>query len=236
MRSNKIPSSTTVSPTAQCERADSRSAKGTPSGILGIRLSRPPRDRRAWLWRNGWTPERPDPVISRRISHGAISFTTSPLVGLQENTVTDGSLLHSMAVSSSTRMPSRHARNAWLLLASSVLIPLVASAEGSPRVLECSFLKSCDAVGTCRPDAGKVRFRMEPVVVNAAGAGRYTIRYGTTSAPMQAISAVTPFVWTVAGERNTLLASSDTAFLWHQVKLEPTPQAMIRFMKCRFRE
>lgn len=112
----------------------------------------------------------------------------------------------------------------------------VLRAEGAARVLDCMLVRVCDAGGNCEAGAGHTVFRMEPIDTDSDGAGRYTLGYGDVRSDMQALSAVGPFVWATAGERHTLLASSESAFLWHALALAPSPVATIRFLECSFRQ
>jgi hypothetical protein len=77
---------------------------------------------------------------------------------------------------------------------------------------------------------------MEPVDVRAGNPGRYTIGYGDTKAQMVAMSDAGPFLWTVGEERDGLLASSETQWLWHRLTLDPAPEATIRFLTCSFEQ
>lgn len=77
---------------------------------------------------------------------------------------------------------------------------------------------------------------MEPVEIGADGAGRYRLTYGDSEAAMEALSASGPFFWAIGEERDTLLASSETDFLWHRLEIDPAPQATIRFLTCTFRQ
>jgi hypothetical protein len=116
------------------------------------------------------------------------------------------------------------------------IFPSTGGAEGAVRLLDCSVARVCNAAGACEPGSGEVAFRMEPVDASADGSGRYSLSYGDTRAEMQALSNAGPFVWTVGTERHTLLASSDTEFLWHRLTLDPAPRATIRFLTCAFRQ
>jgi hypothetical protein len=61
-------------------------------------------------------------------------------------------------------------------------------------------------------------------------------RYESVDAEVAASSAAGPFVWDVGNERHTLIASSETEFLWHALTLAPAPTAQIRFLRCIFRQ
>jgi hypothetical protein len=115
-----------------------------------------------------------------------------------------------------------------------VLLPVGAWAEGAVRLLDCAVARVCDAAGACDSGTERVTFRMEPVETAADGSGRYGLTYGGTEADMDALSAAGPFLWTVGPERNALLASSETRFLWHRLTLEPAPEATVRFLECTF--
>lgn len=123
------------------------------------------------------------------------------------------------------------------LAGSSILIlaawlPSAAWAEGAVRLLDCTVTRVCSADGDCKPGTGRVSFRMEPVETDADGSGRYALSYGDVEADMRALSAAGPFFWTLAQQRNTLIASSDTQFLWHELELEAAPEATVRFLTC----
>ena len=124
----------------------------------------------------------------------------------------------------------------WPLALLVTLIPAIVKAEGAVRLLDCSIVKVCDGTGECRAESRKLNFRMEPITVQSDGSGRYTLRYGTSAATMEASSTAGPFLWKVREQRNALLASSETEFLWHQLELDPTPRATIRFLKCSFHQ
>jgi hypothetical protein len=113
-------------------------------------------------------------------------------------------------------------------------LPVAGWSEGAVRSLDCTVASVCDAAGRCEADSGEVLFRMEPVDTASDGSGRYLLRYGDTEAEMDALSDAGPFVWTVGSERDALLASSDTEFLWHRLTLDPAPAATIRFLSCTF--
>ena len=122
---------------------------------------------------------------------------------------------------------------AWLpLLCGGINLAL---AEGAVRVLECKSVQLCDTTGTCAAAAGEVVFRMTPVSVDADGAGSFTMQYDSSLADMQALSGVGPWYWVSRQQRHTLLASSDTRFVWHTLSLTPEPEAQTRFLNCSFR-
>lgn len=112
------------------------------------------------------------------------------------------------------------------------LLPALAQAEGAVRVLDCNTTQVCDAAGTCEAASDAVIFRMSPESLSADGSGTYKISYQDIEADMQASAEAGPFYWTRDVERNTLLASSETRFLWHKLQLAPTPQASILFLDC----
>lgn len=109
-----------------------------------------------------------------------------------------------------------------------------APAEGAVRRLDCVSAQVCDAAGECEPDSLPIAFRLEPTETAADGSGRYTMVYGDTRAAMQALSDIGPFHWTAGSERHTLVASSETQFLWHRLVIEPAPAATVRFLICAF--
>jgi hypothetical protein len=116
------------------------------------------------------------------------------------------------------------------------LLPGLVLSEGAVRLLECTVTQVCDGGGACETASGGVSFRMEPVEREASGAMRYALSYGDTQADMLAVSDAGPFIWTVRDERNALLASSQTQWLWHRLTLDPAPAATIRFLTCSFRQ
>lgn len=125
---------------------------------------------------------------------------------------------------------------ALLFTAVAALVPAIARAEGAVRILDCSVVQVCNAAGKCGPGSGQVTFRTEPVSLAADGSGIYTLSYGGIEARMEAQSPAGPFFWTVGNERDTLLASSETQFLWHQLKFERVPEATVAFLQCAFRQ
>lgn len=108
--------------------------------------------------------------------------------------------------------------------------------EGAVRLLDCRVVRVCDAAGNCEAATDAVAFRMEPVQVGQDGSGRYELQYGDTETAMNSGSEIGPFVWTVGEERHTLLASSETNFLWHRLTLDPLPAATVRFLTCAIRQ
>ena len=115
-----------------------------------------------------------------------------------------------------------------------LVAPASAWAEGALRLLECRLQQACDSSATCEPADGEVEFSMEPLELDANGSGSYNINYDDNEAEMQARSFAGPFLWTVNGEMHSLLANSETSFLWHRLAFEPTPEATITFMACEF--
>ena len=116
------------------------------------------------------------------------------------------------------------------------LMPNAVWGEGAVRLLDCRVAQACNAAGSCQAASGAVAFRMEPVQVGLDGSGRYQLHYGDTEAAMDALSDVGPFVWTVGEERHTLLASSETNFLWHRLTLDPVPAGTVHFLTCTIRQ
>jgi hypothetical protein len=116
------------------------------------------------------------------------------------------------------------------------LAPSILPAEGAVKLLDCEITRICDAAGACTAGRDEVSFRMEPIELGAAGAGRYSLGYGGTQVEMQAMSDTGPFLWNRDSERHALLASSETGWLWHQLTLEPSPGSTIRFMSCSFQQ
>lgn len=116
-----------------------------------------------------------------------------------------------------------------------VVVPAVVRAEGAVRVLDCKVTQICDAAGVCQAASEEVSFRMAPEKLSEDGAGTYEISYRDIKASMQASSYAGPFYWTTGAERNTLLASSETQFLWHRLRLEPAPETKVHFLECAVR-
>lgn len=106
--------------------------------------------------------------------------------------------------------------------------------EGAVKLLDCSVALVCDADGSCEAGSELVTFRMEPLETEVGGAGRYTIRYADVETAMEAVSDIGPFFWTVGGERDTLVASGETKWLWHRLTVDGGPEAAIRFLTCSF--
>jgi hypothetical protein len=115
-----------------------------------------------------------------------------------------------------------------------MLAPGVAWTEGAVRHFDCALVRACDSSGSCTPESGKVIFSMAPVSIAPDGSGRFEIKYGSVSAPMQALSDVGPFHWKVGDEQNTLLLNSEREMLWHQLNIGASATANVRFMTCRY--
>jgi hypothetical protein len=111
-----------------------------------------------------------------------------------------------------------------------------AVAEGAVRQLDCRVAQVCDGAGRCRAGTGNIAFTIAPVSLAAGGAGRYTVDYGDVrAAAAEAWSDAGPFFWLVGSERNTLVASSETEWLWHRLSIEPAPRATVSFLSCWLR-
>jgi hypothetical protein len=116
----------------------------------------------------------------------------------------------------------------------SLMLPFAhAWAEGGVRRFDCTVVRTCDSAGTCNAGSETMTFSLAPASLSADGSGQYEIRYASVRASMQAVSDVGPFYWRSGEEQNTLLMSSDSQLLWHQLHLSPTPAAKIRFLSCR---
>jgi len=115
-----------------------------------------------------------------------------------------------------------------------ILTPLPTLAEGAMRILECSIEKQCDSSVACTPDSGDQVFNMEPIMLDETGAGSYQISYANNSYEMKAMSYAGPFIWNTGGETHTLLANSETKFLWHRLSFSAKPEASIQFLNCAF--
>jgi hypothetical protein len=121
-------------------------------------------------------------------------------------------------------------------LALAVLLPALGQSEGARKRLDCRIVRVCDAAGVCTAGAGDIVFAMEPIELETAGAGHYTLSYAGTEAEMKAESDAGPFLWSVGRERHALIASSETEWLWHELEFDPGPQATIRFLECAFEQ
>jgi hypothetical protein len=122
------------------------------------------------------------------------------------------------------------------VVALAVLLPALGQSEGARKRLDCQIVRVCDAGGACSAGTGKIVFAMEPIELETAGAGRYTLTYAGTEAEMKAESDAGPFLWSVGRERHALIASSETEWLWHELAFDPGPQATIRFLECAFEQ
>jgi hypothetical protein len=116
------------------------------------------------------------------------------------------------------------------------LLPSAGWGEGAVRLFDCTVVQVCNSAGRCEEGSDAVAFRMEPVEVGPDGGGRYDLKYEETEAAMDALSDAGPFVWVVGGQRNTLLVSSETQMLWHQLTLNSAPVATVRFLTCTIRQ
>ena len=123
-----------------------------------------------------------------------------------------------------------------LLIPCLLLLPCLAWAEGAVRVFDCNVTQACDAEGACETTSDQINFRMTPGNLREDGSGDYQVSYRDVEADMNASSDAGPFYWTTGNERNTLLASSETHFLWHKLTLAPTPTTNIYFLSCMLRQ
>jgi hypothetical protein len=130
------------------------------------------------------------------------------------------------------RSPLPRALRAFCLL----LLPNLGWAEGAVRVLDCEVTQTCDASGACAMASERVSFRMTPENLREDGSGQYQISYRNVQAGMEARSYAGPFYWTSGTEQNTLLASSETLFLWHRLTVNPAPDASVNFLNCTFQQ
>ena len=120
------------------------------------------------------------------------------------------------------------------LVSAAALFSDTALGEGAVRVLDCTVAQQCDARGECEATTRRVTFTMEPQDREEGGATRYALGYDQVRAEMRALSDIGPFLWASPQERNTLLASSDTHWLWHRLTLDPVPAATVSFLVCTF--
>lgn len=133
------------------------------------------------------------------------------------------------------RGSARRARGRLLALVVAFCGAVNVGAEGARLRLECTVVRVCDARGACEPGAGAIEFRLAPLGLDADRGGRYTLEYDGGRAEAEAPSEAGPFLWTIGTERNALLASSETEWLWHRLTVEPAPQATVRFLECAVR-
>lgn len=126
-------------------------------------------------------------------------------------------------------------------LSSALLFWLASShclAEGAVRYIECDLTRVCDSTGDCKEfnkQTSHTAFTLKPQALDATGAGSWTITWNGREAGMTALGEAGPFYWTTdeGRERHTLVASSETRFLWHQLNLAAGPEATVSFMDCR---
>lgn len=112
--------------------------------------------------------------------------------------------------------------------------PCTGRGEGAVKTIDCKVNKVCDAEGNCKAASGKVSFRMEPKAIQSDGSGNYRLHYGDKQADMEALTGIGPFYWSQGKERNTLLISSQNQYLWHQLMMDPAPEASIHYLTCTF--
>jgi hypothetical protein len=109
------------------------------------------------------------------------------------------------------------------------------SAEGAVRTFQCSTEKRCDSAGSCVAAESEVEFRMEPVQLDAEGAGSYKLSYQGNVVAMEAGSDAGPFLWEVVDIRHTLLVNSGTTLLWHSLDLDSLTSNTL-FMQCTLQQ
>ncbi|WP_373356960.1 hypothetical protein [Pseudoroseicyclus sp. CXY001] len=106
-----------------------------------------------------------------------------------------------------------------------------AQAEGARQVFDCTITQRCGASGACGSGRDPVVFTLDPEEVDADGAGSYRIGWDEAAAPMQAGSSLGPFTWAEGDRRHTLLFSSETNMLWHDLDLS-RGEASVAFLTC----
>lgn len=131
---------------------------------------------------------------------------------------------------------ARPVSTAFSVLSVTLLLPAAAWSEGAVKIFDCTVAQVCDGAGSCEAGSGHVTFRLEPVELEADGSGRYALSYDNHQAEAQAMSDLGPFFWTLGEERDTLLISSRTEFVWHRLALGPTSEATVRFLTCSFQQ
>lgn len=117
----------------------------------------------------------------------------------------------------------------------SALLCSSASAEGAHRYFDCSVTLLCDAAGHCETASESLTFHLAPLDADEAGSGTFQLSYLNQEVEMQSLSDAGPYVWQTGNVRHTLLASSESAFLWHQLDLNGTPDSSIRYLQCSLR-
>ncbi len=108
-------------------------------------------------------------------------------------------------------------------------------AEGAHRYFDCHVTLLCDAAGHCEPASESLTFHLAPLDADEAGSGTFLLTYQEQETQMQSLSDAGPYVWQIDNVRHTLLASSESAFLWHQLNLNGTPDSTIRYLQCSLR-
>ena len=71
-----------------------------------------------------------------------------------------------------------------LLIIVLTLLPTLAFAEGGERILACRTVTACDVNGHCTAQDVQTVFRVQPVKVDADGAGQWLLSYDDVSAPV----------------------------------------------------
>lgn len=108
-------------------------------------------------------------------------------------------------------------------------------AEGAHRYFDCRVTLLCNAAGVCASASEILSFHLAPLDADESGSGSYTLSYLDQEVEMRSLSYAGPYVWQIGTVRHTLLASSETKFLWHQLSLETQPTSSIRYLQCSLR-
>ncbi len=115
------------------------------------------------------------------------------------------------------------------------LSPTVVLAEGAHRYFDCTTTLLCNETGACEAASDSLTFHLAPLDAGEDGSGNFMLSYQDQEVVMQALSDAGPYIWRLGNDRHTLLASSETAFLWHQLILDGRPESRIRYLHCELR-
>ncbi len=121
------------------------------------------------------------------------------------------------------------------LLSAMLLLPTAVLAEGAHRYFDCMVTLLCDEAGACEASSESLTFHLAPLDAGQDGSGRFMLSYQNKEVAMQSLSDAGPYSWRFDNERHTLLASSETDFLWHQLILDDRPESRIRYLRCELR-
>jgi hypothetical protein len=118
----------------------------------------------------------------------------------------------------------------WILMAA--LLPTPLFAEGATQSMICGLDTLCASFGRCFEHNSSAIFVIEPVSVDADGAGDYTINRGDDTFPMRNVTGTGPMIWSEApGDREVILLTGENTILWQRFKGE-TNTSEIAFLTC----